>query len=49
LKKRLDPGATIPDEQAAELSTRVKVIAEEVTRQTAGTPQPHRYVHTQSA
>ncbi len=43
LKKRLDPGATITDEQAAELSTRVKVIAEELTRQTAGTPHQKNY------
>jgi len=43
LKERLDPGATITDEQAAELSTRVKVIAEELTRQTAGTPHQKNY------
>jgi hypothetical protein len=43
LKKRLDPGATITDEQAAELSNRIKAIAEELTRQTAGTPNQKNY------
>jgi hypothetical protein len=43
LKKRLDPGATITDEQAAELSNRVKVIAEDLTRQAAGTPHQKNY------
>lgn len=43
LKNRLDPGATITDEQAAELSNRIKAIAEELTRQTAGTPNQKNY------
>jgi hypothetical protein len=43
LSKRLDPGATITDEQAAELSNRIKAIAEELTRQTAGTPNQKNY------
>lgn len=43
LKKRLDPGATITDEQAAELSNRIKAIAEELTRQAAGTPHQKNY------
>ncbi len=43
LQKRLDPGATITDEQAAELSNRIKAIAEELTRQTTGTPNQKNY------
>lgn len=43
LKKRLDPGATIADEQAAELSNRIKAIAEELTRQAAGTPNQKNF------
>ena len=36
LKSRLDPGNVITDEQAAELQETIKVIAEELTRQSIG-------------
>jgi hypothetical protein len=43
LKRRLDPGNVITDEQAAELQETIKAIAEELTRQSAGTGQQKNY------
>jgi hypothetical protein len=43
LKGRLDPGNVITDEQAAEVQEMVKVIAEELTRQSAGGGQQKNY------
>jgi len=43
LKSRLDPGNVITDEQAAELQETIKAIAEELTRQSAGTGQQKNY------
>lgn len=43
LKRRLDPGNVITDEQAAELQETIKSIAEELTRQSAGNGQQKNY------
>jgi len=43
LKDRLDPGNVITDEQAAELQETIKAIAEELTRQSAGSGQQKNY------
>lgn len=43
LKRRLDPGNVITDEQAAELQETIKAIAEELTRQSAGTGQQKNF------
>jgi hypothetical protein len=43
IKSRLDPGNVIADEQAAELQETIKSIAEELTRQSAGSGQQKNY------
>ena len=43
LKGRLDPSNVITDEQAAELQEMIKAIAEELTRQSAGSGQQKNY------
>jgi hypothetical protein len=46
LKRRLDPGNVITDEQAAELQETIKAIAEELTRQGADTGQQKNHYCT---
>ncbi len=43
LKSRLDPGNAITDEQAAELQETIKMIAQELTRQSTGSGQQKNY------